>query len=705
MTLHTSAPDVLSALMSPRSVAIVGASDNAARIGGRPLRYMREAGFAGRVFPVNPARETVQGYTAYPSISALPETPDVAILAVPANATLDAVTQCAERGVRSAIIFSAGFAEADEAGRAVQDRMTAVAREGGLRLLGPNCLGVFNPAAGFYGTFSVILDGSFITPGPVGIVSQSGAYGSSIADLARKRGLGISQWISTGNESDIDLAEALNWVGEQPDTKVIMAYAESVRNRDTFIAALERLRSLGKAVVFMKTGRSQVGAEAAASHTAALAGSDAIFDAVLRQYGVHRARTTAEQLDIAYACAQGRYPAGDRIGIFTMSGGFGIQMADDAAAAGLDVAPMPEPVQQELKALLPYASPRNPVDATAQAVTDLPLLTRFIGDMIGKGGYDIFAGIFGTGPDSERFGPSLRDALMTATRDCGDAVLGLTMSARTEVVRDYEKAGFLVFEDGSALVNAIGALNGFRQSFARGGEPRPEPMPPLDLPPEADLSERAAKDLLTRAGIPFPAETVVPPGGDIGAAAAAIGFPVVLKISSPDIAHKTEVGGVAVGIATEQEARDAGARILASVAAKAPEARVEGILVSPMIRGGVETIVGVARDPVMGPVVMFGLGGVFVEVLKDVSFRAAPFGVAEAHRMIREIRGYAMLEGVRGAPPSDVDALAELLSTLSRFAAAHADRLLSVDLNPVIVRPRGEGVVPLDALVVLQEGH
>ena len=276
------------------------------------------------------------------------------------------------------------------------------------------------------------------------------------------------------------------------------------------------------------------------------------------------------------------------------------------------------------------------------------------------------------------------------------------MSVPREAAEIYEKDGFLVYEDGSALANALGALVRFSRSFerARTGT-KPMPGDRLALP-AGPLSERAAKDILRQAGIPFPREMLVPPGGDAGKAAAEIGFPVVLKVSSPDIAHKTEVGGVVVGVKDEAEARSAAAAILARCAEKAPGARIEGVLVAPMVKGGVETIIGVVDDPTFGPVVMFGLGGIFVEVLKDVTFRVAPFDAAEARRMIDEIRGRSLLDGVRGAPPSDVDALADLLSALSRFAAAHGDRIESIDLNPVLVLPQGEGVAPLDALIVLK---
>ena len=694
-------PASLDPLFKPRSIALVGASEDVARIGGRPLRYLREGGFKGALYPVNPKRDTVQGIRSYHSVAALPEVPDVAILAVPAQGTVQALRDCADRKIKAAAVFSAGFAEASEAGRLAQEQIAGIARESGMRVLGPNCLGLFNAYIGYYGTFSAIFDAAFIEPGPTAVVSQSGAYGSHIAHLARQRGLGIGRWITTGNECDIDVAEALRWVIDQPDVKVVMAYAEGIRDRDGFIEALEVARAKQKAVVFMKVGRSDVGAQAVNSHTAALAGSDAVFDAVLRQYGAYRARTTAEQLDATYACARGLYPAGNRLGIFTLSGGFGIQMADDASACGLDVAPMPEAAQDELKAMLPYASPRNPVDATAQALTDLPLMTSYVAAMLEKGGYHLFAGIFGSGPASPTFSASLRKALRTATAGHEGRVLALSMSAPPEIVRSYEADGFLIFEDGSALVIALAALVWFRRSFDATKQARTVQAAAkrIALPGDA-LSEHEAKSLLSAAGIAFPNETLVGPDEDAGAVAAAIGFPVVVKISSPDLAHKTEIGGVIVGPRNEAEAREAARTILSRARDKRPDARIDGVIVSPMIKGGAEIIAGVVRDPTFGPVVMFGLGGIFVEVLKDVTFRAAPFDVDEAQRMIREIRGFAVLEGVRGAPPADIDALAAMLSKLSQFAADNADTIESIDLNPVLVMPRGEGVMPLDALLV-----
>ncbi|TCM41265.1 acetate--CoA ligase family protein [Novosphingobium sp. ST904] len=692
----------LDALFAPRSIALVGASDDAARIGGRPLKYLRASGFSGPVYPVNPKRETVQGEPAYASLSALPEAPDLALLAVPAAATRQAVEDCVAAGVKAAIVFAAGFAEMGEEGRAEQARIVDIARARGLRLLGPNCLGAADSSIGYYGTFSVMLDDGFLEPGPVAIVSQSGAYGSHIAQLARSRGLGIRHWITTGNECDVDMAEALRWVVDREGVKVVMAYAEGVRNRALFFEALDVARRRGIGVVLVKVGRSEVGAHAVGSHTAALAGSDAVFDAICRQFGAHRARSTAEQIDVAYALARAGVPEGDKLGIFSMSGGLGIQMADDADEAGLAVTPMPEAAQAELKALLPYASPVNPIDATAQAMTDLPLMTRYIRTVMEQGGYDIFVAVLGTAPALPSYSARLAEALDAAATGHDGIIKAVTMSAPQDVVHRYEERGFLVFEDSAALTRALGALVHFRRSFARAAS-HAEPVPPLPSPVEASgaLSEHGAKRVLAAAGMTFPDERLAGDADDAVIAARAIGFPVVLKICSPDIAHKTEVGGVAVNVKDEAAVREATGLLIERARAAVPGARIEGVLVAPMVAGGVEVIAGVSLDPTLGPVVMFGLGGILVEVLKDVSFRAVPFSADEARRMIAETNAGKVLQGVRGAPPSDIDALAETLAALSRFAAANQDRLAGVDINPIRVMPVGEGVVPLDALVLL----
>jgi acyl-CoA synthetase (NDP forming) len=688
----------LDALFRPRSVAILGASDDPTRISGRPVRYLIEGGFKGPIYPVNPNRDTVQGLKAYKSLADVPETPDVALLAVPAGLTEQAVRECVARGVRAAVIFSAGYAESGGEGLAIQKRITDIARSGGLRLLGPNCLGVFNPQTGFFGTFTQSLDREMPHAGPLGIVSQSGAYGSHIAYLARQRGIGINYWITTGNEADVDVAESLEWMAAQPDIKVIMAYVEGVRDGERFRRALALAQKNRKPVVMMKVGRSEIGARAASSHTASLAGSDAIYDALFRQYGVHRAATTEEQIDVAYACARGIFPSGNKLGVITLSGGAGVLISDAAERYGMDVAPMPPAAQEVLKALLPFATVTNPIDTTAQALNDMTLLARNIEVMLDQGGYDALIGFFTTVPNTRTLSGPLREAIADGCARFPDRLIALEMVADRDVVRDYERAGFLVFEDADRAVAALAALARFGQAFGRAAEIRPvSPAPSIGT---EVLSEHAAKALLGAAGVPFLAERLAADAGAAGDAADAIGYPVVLKIVSAQIEHKTEIGGVIVGVADRSGVEKGFATLLERAAAHRPDAAIEGVLVAPMAKKGVEVIVGVSRDPVFGPAVMFGLGGVHVEVLKDVTFRLPPFGRGEAMRMIGEIRGRAMLDGVRGAAPSDVDALADLLVRISEFAAAHRDDVETVDLNPVIALPKGEGVVALDALVV-----
>jgi acyl-CoA synthetase (NDP forming) len=695
---HVTPSAGLDALFRPLSVAILGASDDPTRISGRPLRYLLEGGFKGGIYPVNPNRETVQGVKAYKSLADVPAVPDVALLAVPASLTEQAVRDCIAKGVKGAVIFSAGYAESGEEGLEVQKRIADIARAGGLRLLGPNCLGIFNPQIGFFGTFTQSLDREMPGPGPLGIISQSGAYGSHIAYLARKRGIGINYWITTGNEADIDVAESLEWMAVQPDIKVIMAYVEGVRDGPRFRNALELARQNRKPVVMMKVGRSEIGAKAASSHTASLAGADAIYDAVFAQYGVHRATTTEEQIDVAYACARGVFPKSNKLGVVTLSGGAGVLISDAAERHGLDVAPMPATAQKKLKDLLPFASVENPVDTTAQALNDMNLLARNIEVILEEGGYDAVIGFFSSVPNTRTLSGPLRDAMAKGCARFPDRLIALSMIGDPDVVAAYEASGFLVFEDSDRAVAALAALVGFSKAFDRSDD-TPDIQPAASIGTEA-LSESAAKVLLGAAGIPFLDERVASSAAQAGAEADAIGYPVALKIVSPDIEHKTEIGGVLVGVADRAGVEAGFETLIARAAEYRPDARIEGVLVAPMARKGVETIIGVSRDPVFGPAVMFGIGGVHVEVLKDVVFRLAPFGRAEAVRMIDQIRGRALLSGVRGSAPADVDALADLLVRISEFAAAHHDDIETIDLNPVVVLAAGEGVVALDALVV-----
>ena len=696
-------PASLTAMLRPRSVAIVGASNDPTRIGGRPLRYYRENGFPGAVYPINPNRDEIQGLKAYPDIASLPEAPDLVLVAIPAAAVVETAEQAAAKGARAMVIFSSGFAEMEDGdGPAMQRRLGEIARESGMRIAGPNCLGVFNAAIGHYCTFTASFDlGGFPQEGGIAIVSQSGAYGSHMATLAREKGLGTTYWMTTGNECDVQVADCIAFLADQPDVDVIGCYIEGVLDAGRLTAALEYAHARRKPVVVMKVGRSDVGAAAAQSHTASLAGADRVYDSVFRRYGALRVETTEEMLDVAYACTRRTFPTGRKLGIVTISGGGGVVLADAATAAGLEVPPMPADAQRRLKEILPFAAVRNPVDITAQAFNDMSLVTKNVETMLAEGGYDLIVNFFTSVPRSKVINARLRPAMQEAARKFPGRLQVMCMISTPEMTKEYEADGYLVFEDPHRAVKALAALCSFGEAFAQPPRAAPPDLPAGALPaPAGVVDEREAKRILGAAGIPVVEDRLARSAAEAAEAARAFGGPVVLKISSPDILHKTEVGGVAVGLADPDAAAAAFTAMTARVAAARPAARIEGALVSPMIADGVECIMGVSVDPAFGPVVLFGLGGIFVEVLKDVTLRVAPFSPAEAAEMIREVKGFPLLDGARGKPKADIAALAEALSRLSVFAAANSDRIDSIDVNPILVRPAGQGVVAVDALFV-----
>ena len=688
----------LNQLIAPRSVAIIGASSDPTRIGGRPISYMLRRGFQGRIMPVNPNRAEIQGLPAFAGIAEMPEVPDVAIVAVPMPGALKAIEDLGARGVKAAIVFTAGFAESGGEGVAMQAAMRAAAGAHGMRLLGPNSLGLFNDRVGFYGIFSASLEGGFPPPGRTGIASQSGAYGTHLFTLARQRGLGTPICVTTGNESDVTVGEVIGWMVEDPEIDVIAAYVEGVREADSFVAALGAARAARKPVVIMKVGRSALGQASAQSHTASIAGDDAVTDAVLAEFGAVRARTTVELLDIAQLATRRIYPVGNTLGLITVSGGAGVLVSDAAEALGLPMPPMPQETQARLHALLPIAAPHNPVDCTAQALNDMNLVRIFTEAMVKEGGYGSIMAFFSQVGGAPSMAAGLRRELGAVRAEHPDKLYVLSVIAPRELVDGYEAEGFTVFEDPTAAVVAIQAMGRFGDAFARAGMGALPEVAAVALP-AASPNEAEAKRLLGAAGIASAPERACADAEAAVAAAEAIGYPVVLKILSPDILHKSEIGGVLLDVGDAAAVRDGFATLLQRAAQAAPDARIEGVLVAKQLRGGVECILGIHRDPVFGPVAMFGLGGIFVEVMRDVVFRRCPFDVATAEGMIRSIKAAPLLLGARGRPAADVGALAEMLSRLSVFAAQAGPGLASVDLNPVLAMPAGQGAFSVDAVI------
>jgi acyl-CoA synthetase (NDP forming) len=691
----------LAPLLAPRSVAIFGASNDPTRISGRSLRYFREAGYQGGLYPINPTRDTVQGLRAYPDLASVPGEVDFGLIAVPANLAVEAMEACVVKGVRGVVMFTAGFAEIGAEGRVLQERITKIALDSGIRLCGPNCLGLFNMRIGHTPTFSSFLEEGPTPAGPLGMITQSGAFGTHLLALTARRGISVGVWMSTGNEAEVQVADGISFLADDPETQAIACYMEAIQDGERFAAAVKRARDNGKPVIAMKVGGSEIGAAAAASHTASLAGSDAVYDAALRQLGVERAKTPEDLVEIAYACTRGRLPRSRRLAVVTMSGGAGVLMADAAEEQGLELTPLAEDSQKEVLSWVPFAAPRNPVDVTAQALNDPSILDKGFDLLLGKEKFPSMVGFFTTWASSPQMAEPLYKSITGAVGRYPESYFALSAIASPEMQRRYEAAGVGVYEDPWRAVEAVAAAS---RCAERIGTP-PHPLPPVPAGlaplPKGAIGEHEAKRILAEAGIPILDERLVIDAGEAAIVAAHLGERLVLKIVSPEITHKTEVGGVMLNV----PAADAGAayaELMARVAARAPHAHLDGVLISPMLTDGVEMILGVQHDGVFGPVVLLGLGGIFVEVLRDVTFRIAPFGLEEARAMIGELRGAAILKGARGKPPGDLDALAETLSKLSLFAAAQRGQFSSIDINPLLVRPQGKGVVALDALIVTE---
>jgi acyl-CoA synthetase (NDP forming) len=694
----------LDALLEPRSIAVFGASSDPSKIGGRPITFLRQNGFTGEIYPINPKHTEVQGLTAYAAITEIDRPVDLALISVPSAAVLGAVESCAEAGVRVATVFSAGFAEAAEDGAEHQARIADVARAAGMRILGPNCLGSSSRRRGVSASFAASegrprpdgnLDG-------VALISQSGAIAAYCVLAGMGRGINFDPWISTGNECDIQLADCLAYLAMQDDVFVIAAYVEGCSDGDRLREALAIAHERRKPVILLKAGRSEVGIRAVASHTASLVGSNEAFDALVQQYNVCSADSLDDLMDLSYMFGFGSPPAGRRTGLITSSGGVGILMADVAAENGLEVPPLPPHAQTALREVWPAAGTGNPIDTTAQLVNDGELLSKFLQTVLRDGGFDsliVFLSYIGLIPD---WAHAAVEALQEARASYPDADISLAMLTSPPVRKEIEALGIRVFDDPTKAVRAIGRAVATAEGSDGVAPPRPASPQRAAAPIAASrtLSEFDSAQLLEAAGLPIVPRRRAGSPEQARAAAREFAGPMAVKILSADILHKSDIGGVVLDVVGADAAAEAYAGIIESVRKHAPDAAIDGVLLSPMVPDGLETIVGVTNDPVFGPVVMFGLGGVFVETIKDVACRLAPFGESEAMRMIRGIKGYALLEGARGTAPRDVPALAVTLSALSRFADEHRQDIQSIDLNPVLVLAEGNGVVAVDAVVV-----
>ena len=689
----------LQEIMSPKSIAIVGASDNKARIGGRPLAHMIEQKFSGGIYPINPNRNTVQGIRAYPSLLDVKDDLDFILVAVPSNVVVSVLEQAVIKKAKTALIFSSGFAEIGGQGEMLQNQIKKISKESGLRVIGPNCLGLFNSSKNFYPTFTSTIDRATPKPGGISIASQSGAYGSHIYMVSHQRGLGIRYWMTTGNEVDLSVGETIKLMAEDPDVHTIMAYAESVKDGKQFTDALDTARSEKKPVIFMKVGRSEVGAAAANSHTASLAGEDKVYDEVLRAHGAYRVRSTEEMLDVAYSTMPSIFPAGKNLGLVTISGGGGVIMADAAADEGLIVGPMPKEAQDELKELVPFASPMNPVDVTAQFFNDLSLIPKFTDLMLSKGGYDALIGFWTSVAGSPVLSKPLLTALKQAMKGYEDKLFINCMVASEEYVKMYEKEGFPCLEDPTRAIVAMSALMFFGEKFNEKNKSNQINLENYKINiPNNNLNEVQCSEILLSANLPVLKPILINDIEELSLHFKDNKNKYVMKIVSSDIQHKTDIGGVILNVDNLEMAKSSYQKILKNVKNNSPNAKIDGIMISKMKKGDIECILGAKIDPVFGPIVMFGLGGIYAEVMKDIVFAEAPVNREKAEKMISSLKSKEIFYGARGKPPVDINSLLNAIVNLSNFIAANLDKVDQVEMNPILVSETE--VIALDALII-----
>lgn len=700
---HAVAPGVgLDAFFKATGVAVLGASEDITKIGGRPVHLLRKYGYAGPIYPVNPRGGTVQGLQAYASVLETPTVPDLAILAVPVEATLEAVKDCGRRGVRGVIVLTSGFAEAGPDGAALQARLVDAAHAHGMRLLGPNCLGTVNVTDALVGSFSIALEQNMPPAGGVGIVSQSGNIGSFAMQSMARRGIGVSRFIATGNEADVDVADGIESLARDADTRIILCCMETCRDAGRLVIALNSAREMGKPVVVLKIGSTEQGQVAATSHTGALAGSDAVFDAVFRCYGALRVRTFEDLLDVGHAASlllPGRLPTSRAVTLVAASGGFGIMMADAMSDAGMSMPELAETTRARIRDAVPSAGTNNPVDASAQMSSRPDILLKMLTALLDDPGDSTLVLLLALSLYNARLRGVYLEALAKVRASHPERLLVIISNGPPDAIEEINRLGIPVFPSisasasGMAGLATLGRLGAVRPPTAYSGSTDA-------VDPAVFRSEFHAKKALASAGIDVPHEEIADSAEAAVRSARAIGYPVVLKIASEDIAHKTEIGGVALALKDDAAVQEAFGRLLANAARHVPTARIDGVLVAPMVQGGVELIAGVSRDPVFGPVVMVGLGGIYAEILKDVAVQVAPVSEEEATRMLHSLRMFALLDGARGLEKADVAAAARTVARLSEFACRYATDIAEIDMNPILVRPQGKGVLVLDALML-----
>lgn len=692
-------------LLEPRSIALIGASQDAGRIGGMPLDLLRHFGYEGAVYPVNPKYEAVFGYRCYPDIESLPQAPDLVVLAIAAGDVTAMLRRCHAKGIPAAIVYAAGFAEAGAAGEALQRELEDFVAQSGMVVAGPNCMGLANLNLRAHTAFASVFRATEpqTQPGRVSVLTQSGNVCSAVFALIRRLGVPVSHFINTGNEATLEFAEYLEFLAQDPATDCVVSYVEQLRDGRRFIDAALSMAEQNKMLVVYKAGETEKGSEAVRSHTSALAGDLAIYKAGFDQLNVVRGTDFAQMADLAYLSGFRHRSGGRRVAIVTMSGALGAILADKLIGAGLEIPTLPQDVQATLRAGIPdYGMVSNPVDVTGNLVNQPDFVRTVFGALAQTPAVDVVL-VYAPGYLLDR----MADVLAEVNAHHQRLFVAIDTGA-AKCRAQLAQAGIPVFDDLGRATQALGPYclwMARKAQVARWAALRRQIGQMATRPPAlpARLNEHDTKALLARFGVRSVEGLVARHADEAAQAAARLGYPVVLKILSPDIAHKTEVGGVKLAIADEAALRAACAEMLSAVHQHAAGATIDGLLVQPMATGGVaELIAGVTHDPVFGPVLTVGLGGVLTELYRDASHRLLPVDVELAQEMLQELRAWPLLDGFRGRPLADVQAACDNVAALSHAALQLGPQAQDIEINPIQVRARGEGAFALDALVLVQ---
>lgn len=710
----TQAPHpTLARFFNPRSAAFVGATEDQTKFGGRCIAGLLRFGYGGRVFPINPKRATLFGMPCFPNVEALPEAPDHVGIALPGDAALDALEQCGRIGVPFATVFSAGFLETGTpAGHAMQERLRDICNATGIRVMGPNCNGLVSFVDRFALTSTFAISGGHRPNGDVAIASQSGGAGQvNVMWRAMQAGLGISYQVSSGNDADLDLLDYIDFMLDSDATRVVLVVAERISSGARLKSIAEKSARLDKPILMLKVGRSIAGSAAAASHTGSITGADDVADAAFAQWGIVRVDDTNDLYEFAKIFRRSRRPLGRRVSASSVSGGNLVMAVDIASLSGLEWPQFGPTATEGLSTLLPgFGTLRNPLDLTAAAVGADNMLVQAGKQILADPGIDTFVPAVTMARRAEI--EAVAEFALSSEKQPVVLWTGACVDDPTLTMPDLVRRGVPVFDDAARCFRAIAASARYaerRTSMERDarnashGEIAKQVAAEFPQCAGGALTERVSKQLLAHYGLPITIEELAATANQAVAISARIDGPVAMKIESPDILHKTEAGAIRLGVVGQSAVRAAFIEVTSAARAYAPAADLRGVLVQEMVGAGQELVLGMVDDPVFGPVIMVGAGGVYVEVLRDVARRVAPVNERTAREMLQSLRIWPILAGVRGQPAYDVDSVVRAIVGLSRLVMAHRSKIAEIDINPLIVQKEGGGARVVDALIVSHE--